>query len=47
MHDLYLKAKLDRAEEAVEAGRVISHDEVVERSRQWLKRPPAPRGGWR
>ncbi len=35
MTELYLKAKLDRAEAAVASGDVVSHEEVVERSRQW------------
>jgi hypothetical protein len=35
--ELYLKAKLDRAEAAVARGEVISQEEVVERSRQWFK----------
>ena len=37
MHELYLKAKLERAESAVAAGDVISHDEVVKRSREWFE----------
>ncbi len=37
MHELYLKAKLDRAEEAVAAGEVISHEEVVRRSQEWFE----------
>jgi hypothetical protein len=35
--ELYLKAKLDRAEAAVVREEVISQEEVVERSRQWFK----------
>ena len=35
MTELYLKAKLDRAEAAVTREEVISHEEVVQRSRQW------------
>jgi hypothetical protein len=35
MTELYLKAKLDRAEAAVASGDVVSREEVVERSRQW------------
>ncbi len=35
--ELYLKAKLDRAEEAIAKGDVVSQEEVVERSRQWFK----------
>jgi hypothetical protein len=37
MTELYLKAKLDRAEAAVARGEVVSHEEVVQRSRQWFK----------
>ena len=35
MHELYLKAKLDRAEAAVARGETVPHDEVVQRSRKW------------
>jgi hypothetical protein len=35
MTELYLKAKLDRAEAAVAREEVVSHEEVVQRSRQW------------
>jgi hypothetical protein len=38
MTALYLKAKLDRAEAAVARGEVVSHEEVVQRSRQWFDR---------
>lgn len=37
MAELYLKAKLDRAEAAVARGEVLSQKEVVQRSRQWFK----------
>ena len=37
IEQLYLKAKLERAEEAVARGEVVSQDEVVERSRQWFE----------
>ncbi len=37
MTELYLKAKLDRAEEAIANGEIVSQEEVVERSRQWFK----------
>ena len=37
MTELYLKAKLDRAEVAVARGEVVSQEEVVQRSRQWFK----------
>ena len=36
MHELYLKAKLERAEAAVVRGEVIEHDEVARRSREWF-----------
>ena len=35
--ELYLKAKLDRAEAAVARGEVVSQEEVVQRSRQWFE----------
>ena len=37
IYGLYLKAKLERAEAAVESGDVLSHDEVVRRSREWCE----------
>jgi predicted transcriptional regulator len=37
MSELYLKAKLDRAEAAVARGEVVSQEEVVQRSRQWFE----------
>jgi hypothetical protein len=37
MTELYLKAKLDRAEAAVAGNEVVGHEEVVQRSRQWFK----------
>jgi len=37
MHELYLKAKLERAEAAVTAGDVIGHEEVVKRSQEWFE----------
>ena len=37
MAELYLKAKLDRAEAAVARGVVVSQEEVVQRSRQWFE----------
>jgi hypothetical protein len=36
MMELYLKAKLDRAEAAVARDEVVSHEEVVQRSLQWF-----------
>ena len=35
--ELYLKAKLDRSEQAVADGMTIRHDEVIDRSRKWFK----------
>jgi len=35
MSELYLKTKLDRAEAAAAQGKVVSHEEVVQRSRRW------------
>ena len=37
MHELYLKAKLERAEAAVAAGEVVSHEDVVRRSQEWFE----------
>jgi hypothetical protein len=37
MTELYLKAKLDRAETAVAKDDVVSHAEVIERSREWFR----------
>ena len=37
MHELYLRAKLERAEEAIQRGDVVSHEEVVARSRKWFE----------
>jgi hypothetical protein len=37
MTELYLKAKLDRAEAAVARGEAVSHEEVVQRSQQWFE----------
>lgn len=37
MQELYLKIKLERAEVAVAAGQVVTHDEAVRRSQQWFK----------
>jgi predicted transcriptional regulator len=36
-YHIYVRAKLDRAIEAVEQGRVIEHDEVVQRAQKWLQ----------
>lgn len=35
--ELYLRAKLERAEEAIARGDVVSHEEVVARSRKWFE----------
>jgi hypothetical protein len=37
MYRLYLRQKLEIAEAAVEAGNVLSHEDVVQRSEEWLK----------
>ncbi len=37
MDELYLKAKLDRAEASVSRDEVVPHEEVVPRSRQWFE----------
>ena len=37
IYRLYLKQKLEAAEDAVKAGDLIPHDEVVRRSDEWLK----------
>jgi hypothetical protein len=37
MGDLYLKAKLERAEAAVSAGKTVRHEEVVKQTEEWFK----------
>ncbi len=37
MHELYLKAKIERAEEARARGEIVSHEEVVRRSQEWFE----------
>jgi len=37
MHDLYLKAKIERAEEAVGRGELVSQEEVVRQSQKWFE----------
>ena len=37
IYRVYLRQKLEASEEAVEAGQVFSHEEVVRRSEEWLK----------
>ena len=39
MYRLYLRHKIEAAEEAAEAGDVVPHDEVVQRSDAWLQEP--------
>ena len=34
---LYLKAKLDRAEEALARGDTLTHQQLVEESKSWFK----------
>jgi hypothetical protein len=37
MHELYLRAKIDKAELAVDQGRTFIHEHVVERSQEWFR----------
>lgn len=37
IYRVYLRQKVEAAEAAVEAGQVLSHEEVVRRSEEWLK----------
>lgn len=37
MYRLYLKEKLETAEEDVREGRVISHEDVVKETSKWFK----------
>jgi hypothetical protein len=37
MHDLYLKAKIERAEEAIARGELVSQEEVVRQSQEWFE----------
>jgi hypothetical protein len=37
MHEIYLKAKIERAEEAITRGEVVSHEEVVRQTQEWFK----------
>ena len=37
MYELYVKAKLERAEEEIARGDVVSHEAVVGRSREWFE----------
>ncbi len=37
IYRLYLRQKLEASESAVDSGNVLSHEEVVRRSEEWLK----------
>jgi predicted transcriptional regulator len=37
MYRLYLRQKIEAAEEDVRAGRLLSHEEVVEETSKWFK----------
>ncbi len=37
MHALYVRAKLERAEQSIEEGRGIPHAQVKKRLQKWLK----------
>jgi|WetSurMetagenome_2_1015567.scaffolds.fasta_scaffold1168512_1 hypothetical protein len=37
MYELYLQVKLERAEQAVAEGKVVDHQEVIQRSKGWSK----------
>lgn len=37
IYRLYLKAKLERAEADIKAGKTISHEEVCRQTREWFK----------
>ena len=37
IYRVYLRQKLEASEAAVEVGNVLSHEEVVRRSEEWLK----------
>jgi len=37
MQELYLKAKIERAEEATARGEAVPHEEAVRRSREWFE----------
>jgi hypothetical protein len=44
MDELYLKAKIDRAEAAIARGEVVRQEEVVRRSQEWFEsNGPNPR----
>ena len=37
MYHLYLKAKIERAEEAIVRGELVSQEEVVRQSQEWFE----------
>jgi hypothetical protein len=37
MYELYVKAKIERAEAAIARGEVVSQEEVERRSQQWFE----------
>jgi len=37
MHDLYLRAKIEKAELAVDRGRTLTQQQVVEQTQQWFR----------
>ena len=37
MDELYVRAKIDRAETAIARGEVVDHEEVLRRSREWFQ----------
>ncbi len=37
MYELYVKAKLERAEEEIARGDLVNHEDVVKRSQEWFE----------
>ena len=37
MHDLYLRAKIEKAELAVDQGKTVTQQQVIEQTREWFK----------
>jgi len=37
MHELYLRAKIEKAELAVDQGKTFTQQQVVEQSREWFR----------
>ncbi len=37
MHELYLRAKIEKAELAVDQGKTVTQQQVVEQSREWFE----------